>query len=208
MTERQLRLRVALVVVVLFSVFVFALIARFVFRSEDTYSSIRDFSSLFLGIGGAYLAFCFQRRQAFISSLKDLWKEMVVSRIAILRYFDKVEPSLADFHSTYEQISKTVDLVRSVYPNVGEDKSSVGLYPFQPLREMLHALKRLHPDSPSSSSQIEREVVNQAWDALRWSFLPEFSRPPATRPIVEYSATDPRRSIEQPKASRIRKARR
>ena len=197
MTEEQLKRRVFSVVVILMSIFSIALICRFGLRSEEWYTSIKDFSSLFLGIGGAYLAFCFQRRQAFISSLKDLWKEMVTSRIAILRYMDLIEPGIADFNVTYEQISKTVDLVRSVYPNVGEDRKSVGLYPFQPLREMLHSLERLNPKDPQSFVETEREVVDQAWDALRWSFLPEFSRPPATEPIVEYSAADPRRKTKR-----------
>ena len=208
MTEKQLSRSVICVVAFLIAIFALALMCRFAFRSEDAYSSIKDFSSLFLGIGGAYLAFCFQRRQTFISSLKDLWKEMVISRIGILRYMDLVEPNMNEYNAVYEQISKTVDLVRSVYPNVGEDRTSVGLYPFQPLREMLDALERLHPKAQRSFIETERQVVNQAWDALRYSFLPEFSRPPATRPLVTYSAVDPRRAEAQVEPAGQRKARR
>jgi len=88
-------------------------------------------------------------------------------------------------------------MMRAAYCNVGETKTSIGLYPFEPLHDMRRALNKLgFQNVTQQSQQLARQEVLTAWNAFRWSFLREFSTPSPTHYIVAHGAGDPRRPAQ------------
>jgi hypothetical protein len=169
--------------------------SKFYFHTDEIYSSIKDFSSLIIATGAAYLAYCFQRRQAFLISLRELWKEMIEAKGELIEYTHNPQPDRAAFRNAHRALSKAIDSVRGVYRNVGETEHQIGLYPFEPLHDMRKALDELgFSDSRPEKREATRRRIVQAWNALRWAFLKEFSAPQAARSITRFDAVDPRRN--------------
>jgi len=184
----QLRLNVLMVVFFLLALVGMALLF------PCFYTVLKDFASLFATIAAAYLAYCFQRRQAFLSSLRDLWHKIIAVKGELVQYTLNPSPTQQTFGDTHESISTAIDVVRATYRNVGESKDSHGLYPFEPLKDMRRALVGLGFENVTPEKQKEaRDKIIQAWNAFRWSFLREFSAPEPTFPITDHDARDPRR---------------
>ncbi len=194
MTKVQLRRNVFGVIISLLVVFFTAVFLRDALHSVGGYNTIKDFSSLFIAISAAYLAFCFQRRQVFLASLKDLWKEMVDTKADLFDYTHNPHPDQAAFGSAHRSLMRTIDLVRGVYINVGESESDVGLYSFEPLHDMRKLLDDLGFSDASPERRYKaRQRMLQAWYSLRFAFLKEFSRPSPVHPITEPWSRDGRR---------------
>ena len=195
MTKARLRINVLLVMAGFALLLVVAIVCRFYLHSEGGYSTIKDFSPLLIAIGAAYLAYCFQRRQAFLVSLRDLWKELVEAKGELAEYTHNPEPDQAAFSKAHRALSKAIDSVRGVYKNVGETEERIGLYPFEPLHDMRKVLDELgFNDATPDRRQAARTRFIRSWNALRWAFLKEFSTPEPPHPITAYDSTDPRRS--------------
>jgi hypothetical protein len=187
-TRRTLRLNVIALIVLLLG-----LVTATQF-SERIYATTKDFGSFFIAVAAAYLAYCFQRRQAFLASLRELWHACITAKADLLDYTHTAKPSQADFGKAARSVSVAIDMMRAVYRNIGETEREIGLYPFQPLHDMRRALDELGFTNLSTDKQkAARERVLQGWNALRWSFLREFSAQSPTHYITEYDAEDPRR---------------
>ena len=160
---------------------------------------LKDYSNLFLGVGAAYLAYCFQRRQAFLISLRELWHKCIEAKGDLIDYTHSSEPNQLAFGRAHRSISAAIDMVRAVYRNIGETKTSIGLYPFESLHDMRRSLDRLgFVEVSQNERKTEREKILQSWNAFRWSFLKEFSTPSPSHYINVRNARDPRRQPERP----------
>ena len=197
MTKSLLKINVSAVMAFLISLIVLAVVSRHYDRTLGIYGVIKDFSSLFIALAAVYLAYCFQRRQNFLIALSALWREIVSAKIEVIDYIDSAKPDDAAFAKVNRALSETIDLVRGVYQNVGESETTVGLYPFEPLHDMRRALESLRADLTPERRTIERMNVDRAWNALRFAFLKEFSRPPPPWPILQPGSLDPRRHDDQ-----------
>lgn len=194
MTKQKLLANVLGVISLLLILLLVAIFSRIYFRSEISYSIIKDFTPLLISVAAAYLAYCFQRRQAFLVSLRDLWKEMVDAKIELVEYTHNIKPDQSSFRRTHRSLSKAIDLVRGVYKNVGETDKQLGLYPFEPLHDMRRSLDTLGFVDVTHEKQLEaRDEIIRSWNALRYVFLKEFSTPEPPHPITERDAADPRR---------------
>jgi len=160
--------------ILLGAIFLIAMLAKFYWKSDSLYMVLKDFSSIIVAIPAAYLVYCFQRRQAFLVSLRDLWKEMVDAKGELIQYTNDSCPDQAAFGKAHDKLSKATDLVRGVYRNVGETERNIGLYPFEPLHDMRKCLDRLGFKSvtPDQQTQARLEFVS-SWNALRREFLRE-----------------------------------
>ena len=192
MTKARLRANVLLVISGFALLLVAAIVCKFYLHSEDGYSTIKDFSSLLIAIGAAYLAYCFQRRQAFLVSLRDLWKELVEAKGELIEYTHNPNPDQVAFSKAHRALSKAIDTVRGVYRNVGETEDEIGLYPFEPLHDMRKVLDELgFGKATPDKRRAARLRFLRSWNALRWAFLKEFSTPEPPHPITARDAADP-----------------
>jgi hypothetical protein len=163
--------------------------------SERIYATTKDFAGFFLAIAAAYLAYCFQKRQAFLAALRELWHACIEAKADLIDYTHLPNPSQIDFGRAARSISVAIDMMRAVYRNVGETEQEIGLYRFEPLHDMRRALDGLGFTNLSLEKRKEaRERIVSAWNALRWNFLREFSAPSPTHYVTERGSTDHRRT--------------
>ena len=191
----RLRTTVLLVVAGFVLLLVAAAVCKFYLHSDDGYSTIKDFSPLLIAIGATHLAYCFQRRQAFLVSLRDLWKEMVEAKGELIEYTHNSQPDQAAFSKVHRALSKAIDAVRGVYKNVDETAEQIGLYPFEPLHDMRRVLDGLGFSNVTPDERRTARIrLVRSWNALRWAFLKEFSTPEPPHPITARDEADPRRA--------------
>lgn len=195
MTKAKLRINLIFVVSLFIFTIALAVACKYYSNSMDAYLLIKDFSPLVIAVGAAYLAYCFQRRQAFLISLRDLWKELVEAKGELIEYTHNPEPDQAAFSKAHRGLSRAIDTVRGVYRNVGETEERIGLYPFEPLHDMRKALSELGWTNVTPDQRLAaRRRFIRSWNALRWAFLKEFSTPEPPHPITSYDGADPRRA--------------
>jgi hypothetical protein len=78
MTKRMLLTNVALVCLGLAALLGFALCY------PSFHDILKDYVSIFLAIAAAYLTYCFQRRQAFLVSLRELWHKCIEAKAELV----------------------------------------------------------------------------------------------------------------------------
>ncbi len=193
MTRRNLSLNVAAVAAGLLALVVLALLwGRF-------HTVLKDFAAFFLAIAAAYLGYCFQRRQAFLVSLRDLWHQCIDAKADIIDCTQAAERDPAQLAKAQRSISIAIDKMRVVYRNVGETEARIGLFPFEPLHDMRKALDALAQADGTDTQRAEcQTTVIDAWNAFRWAFLREFGAPYPTNPITDRTKRDPRRAGHTP----------
>jgi len=147
MTKRMLQFSVASVCLVLVALLGIAQVF------PKFYGILKDFSGIFVAIAAAYLAYCFQRRQAFLASLRELWDKCIEAKAELIEYTHDPLPDRAKFGNAHRALSEMIDMMRAVYCNVGETKTSIGLYPFEPLHDMKKALDELGFENVSPDLQ-------------------------------------------------------
>jgi hypothetical protein len=190
MTSRILRFNLAIV-----SLYFVTVLATAAFGGNNLRVFIKDFIALFIALPAAYVGYCFQQRQAFLKNLADLWKLCIEAKGGLLTFTHLETPSADDFGKAHHSLSVAIDMMRSVYRNVGETSSVIGWYPYEPLHDMRRALDKLgwQGSSPEQRKAARDEVVS-AWNSFRFRFLAEFPAAEPVHPIVERSTSDPRRT--------------
>lgn len=158
------------------------------------YAYQRDFTSVFISLAAAYLSYCIQQRVAFLSSLRELWRQMITAKNALIAYTHNPAPTKQDFSEAIMELSLAIDQMRGVYRNVGESRDAIGRFPFEPLHDMRRTMEELKWKDPAEARREKaRAEIDQAWNVLRWKFLHEVSAPFPDEPIIEAKSRDPRR---------------
>jgi hypothetical protein len=145
--------------------------------------------SLLIATGGvAYIANIYQKRQSFIDALKEEWRDIIAAKSALFTYTQLERPTLDQYLATFCKLSETIDNMRSVYQNVGETDSLIGLYPYAPLHDMRRALQTLDPrKSPNPDADarnLARDAILQSFYALRETFLEELDLEEPDHPLL------------------------
>lgn len=154
---------------------------------KDGYEFLRDMSLLIATGGVAYVTNVFQRRHAFIESLREEWRDIIEAKSALLQFMHKSEPSHAEYIAAFTRLSETIDNMRIVYRNVGETRDLIGLYPFAPLHDMRRVLQTLDPKDEAARStdrKLVRDAMLQSFYALREHFLEELDLEEPDEPIL------------------------
>ena len=154
---------------------------------KDAYEFLRDMSLLIATGGVAYISNIFQRRHAFIDSLKEEWRDIIAAKSALLAYMHKDAPTHEEYVAAFTRLSETIDNMRIVYRNVGETRDLIGLYPFAPLHDMRRVLQSLDPrDGPSTpeSRKLARDTMLASFYALREFFLEELDLEEPDSPLL------------------------
>jgi hypothetical protein len=155
---------------------------------KDFYEFVRDMSLLIATGGVALVTNVYQKRSNFIESLEEEWRRMVATKSALFAYCEKPFPTTDDYIAAFCRISEALDSMRIVYRNVGETKTLIGLYPYEPLHDMRRALQSLDPRSdieltPELRRQAKDAII-EAFNALREIFLEELDLHPPDHAIT------------------------
>jgi hypothetical protein len=156
--------------------------------ARDVYDYMKDMALVFVTVVAAYLASVFQKRNSFVEALREEWQDIIKAKSALFAYTQLDAPTQKDYVTAFCTISESIDNMRSVYKNVGETGSLVGLYPYEPLHDMRRALQDLEPRKhPNVSEQQRAEARNDilgAWYALREQFLEELDLEAPDNPLL------------------------
>jgi len=196
MTKAMLIRRLAAVVVLIVGLVTAAVVGRLFGGPPGMalYEIITDFTELQIALIAVYLAYVFQQRAFFVQMLRALWSQIIVAKNEIIRYAHDPVLTQEKYAHTFGAVSIAIDEMRGVYRNVGEHGQALGLYPYEPLHDMLRALTQLGYGEPSDGQRANcRARVVRAWNALRYDFRREFRPPEPSHPITELYAADPRR---------------
>lgn len=159
---------------------------------KDVYEYLKDMALVFVTVVAAYLANVFQKRQQFISALKEEWRDIIKAKSALYTYTQLEKPTTEDYLQAFCTISETIDNMRTVYENVGESEGRIGLYPFAPLHDMRRALQWLEPrkrgDISPEDRKLARDAILQSFYAVREGFLGELDLEAPDDPLLIYGA--------------------
>lgn len=160
--------------------------------AKDLYDYLKDMALVFVTVVAAYLANVFQRRQQFVTALKEEWHEIIRAKSALYTYTQLETPAMEDYLKAFCAISETIDNMRTVYENVGETETQIGLYPFAPLHDMRRALQwlepRKRPDISADDRKLARDAILQSFYAVREGFLGELDLEAPDEPLLIYGA--------------------
>lgn len=199
MTRSSVNRTLSRVYRVLFLALLLLLVARFaddipgipdpvVRIAGQVYEFVRDMSLLIATGGVAYLSNIFQKRSKFVESLEEEWRNIVRTKSTLLNYCEKPYHATDDYLAAYSRISETIDTMRIVYKNAGETDGLVGLYPYAPLHDMRRVLTTLDPRLPEQASEeqrkLARDAIQQAFFALRETFLEELDLEQPSNPLL------------------------
>lgn len=170
--------------------------------AKDVYEYMKDMALIFITVVAAYLANVFQRRQQFITALKEEWRELIRAKSALYAYTQLDEPTVEQYLAAFCAISETIDNMRTVYENVGETAEQIGLYPFAPLHDMRRAFQTLEPRKNGAASaegrKLARDAILQSFYAMREGFLGELDLEAPDQPILTWGA----RRLKKPGVSK------
>ena len=154
---------------------------------KDAYEFLRDMSLLIATGGVAYITNVFQKRHGFVEALKEEWRDIIATKSGLFAYTQLESPTPEQYIAAFCRLSETIDNMRSVYRNVGETGSLVGLYPYAPLHDMRRALQTLDPrkaPADAESRNLVRDAILQSFYALRETFLEELDLEQPDHPLL------------------------
>ncbi len=189
MTRKRLWNIIILIVVIYILCIVIGILLRIFDNTEDQviYDTFTDMIPLIFAVPLGYLGFCFQRRNNFVKSLKDLWQNMIFALNETIKYTYKEETTSEEYEYTLIELSKVIDELRGVYKNIGETKTSNGLYPFEPIKSIRKEIEELgYGKMEYEKSKIVRKIIIGNWKLIRTKFLHEFDRYEPTKPVSKY----------------------
>ncbi|MDX2158290.1 MAG: hypothetical protein SFW09_17460 [Hyphomicrobiaceae bacterium] len=158
--------------------------------AKDIYEYLKDMALVLVTVVATYLAGVYQKRQSFLSALKEEWHDIVKAKSALFVYTQLDQPTRDDYLRAFLAISETLDNMRTVYRNVGETDALIGIYPFAPLHDMRRALQSLDPAKgkafTAEDRKLARDAILQSFYALRESFLEELDLEAPDRPLLAW----------------------
>ena len=189
MTRRQLRKNIIIVM----SIYLFAAIFGIVLRLLDTsssnvfYETFKESIPFILAIPAAYLGYCFQQRGSYMKILRTSWSEMVSAINSAIEYTFIEEPTQQKYSQILLDLSIVIDELRGVYKNIGEKPGDIGLYPYEPIKDIHRAVRQLGYVSVDTEKQrITRRQIVGHWKSIRENFLAEFDRAEPTKIVSPY----------------------
>lgn len=147
-------------------------------KDAPVYATFKDLVPLIIAIPAAWLGYCFQRRQAYLKDVRDLWSKLVVAVQESVQYTHLRAPEQAEYGRVLKSLSVTTEELRAIFANVGEAEGRVGLFPFESIKEIhgkVSALGFGDQFKPETAAKARQEIVI-LWKKLRSHFLSELER--------------------------------
>lgn len=175
MTRRQLRWAIAGVIGVYVAAVIIGLLLYV--SAAPIYQSFRDVIPFIFAIPAAYLGYCFQRRQSYMESLRTLWSQLVRAVQRAIIYTYDPTPTQQEYADVITALSIAIDEVRGVYKNIGEAPDRIGVYPYEPIKEIYKAVRALgYGEISEEQRDLARQRLIGHWQSIRANFLDEFDR--------------------------------
>ncbi len=187
-TRRQLRRAIITVIVIYFTAGVTGLVLRA--TTTSYYDTFRDIIPFIFAIPAAYLGYCFQRRSSYLESLRSLWSKLVRAVQEAIRYTYDPTPTQEEYADVLTALAIVIDEVRGVYKNVGERPGHIGLFPFEPIKEIHSAMRTLgYGELGAEERELARKRLIGHWQSIRANFLDEFDRAEPSKVVSPYLET-------------------
>lgn len=180
MTKRQLIFWFSMASIV----YVIAVVAGVLIRIYDTttglviYSTYKDMIPFIIAIPAAWLGYCLQRRSSYLQQLRILWSTLVKSVQKANQYTYIKSPSREQYSETLCCLSAAIEETRGVFMNIGEKDNKIGLYPFEPIKDIFGLISDL--DCDKQLTEVERKETRNKiyvlWADMRRELLREFDR--------------------------------
>ena len=150
----------------------------------NAYNTFKDAVPLLVAIPAAWLAFCVQRRQAYLKDVRDLWAKLVLAVQDAIQYTHLTEPPQAEYAKTLKSLSIIAEELRAVFQNIGETRGNTGIFPFEGLKDIHRVVSTLGYGAGAGSTQAAetRHHIIKCWKSLRANFLSELERGEPARP--------------------------
>ncbi|MHA6884640.1 hypothetical protein [Ralstonia pseudosolanacearum] len=147
-------------------------------KDAPAYATFKDLVPLIIAIPAAWLGYCFQRRQAYLKDVRDLWSKLVLSVQDSIQYTHLSAPEQPDYARVLKGLSVTTEEVRAVFANVGEAERRIGLYPYEGIKNIHGEISFLGFGEGFSREKatLARQRIVVLWKALRWHYLTELER--------------------------------
>jgi hypothetical protein len=161
------------------------------------YDTFKDLIPLIFAIPAAYLGYCFQRRGSYLQSLRSLWSQLVTSVNNAIQYTHLESPTQEQFHKVLTELSIVIDELRGVYKNIGESTKYIGLYPYEPIKDIHKVISGLGFGMYDEDVRsIARQQVVDHWRSIRSNFLDEFDRAEPTKIVTPFKERKPPKSVK------------
>ncbi len=192
MTRRQLRIAVSIVIAIYAAFGVLAFLLRLSEGAIDPQiqQGYRDAVPFLFAIPAALLGYAFQQRFSYLASLRALWTRLVQSVNSAIQYTYDETPTAREHAEVMSHLGVAIDEVRGVYRNVGEAAGHIGLYPYEPIKEIYRLINDLGygTNDPAKRKHVREQIVVK-WQSIRYAFLSEFDRAEPSRPITVEKST-------------------
>jgi hypothetical protein len=180
MTKRHLLYTVCGVVVMLFlyaavGVAIYFL-ARKPLKENDFYALYKDIMAPLVVIAATYLGFAFQRRHSYLQALRDLWKSLIPTVQRAIQYTYRARPDSEEFSEVMRELSTMIDSLRGVFKNIPALGDKVGLYPYEPLKDIQLTVSWIHQGRTREERDQARRCITREWYRMHSAMLKEFDR--------------------------------
>ena len=190
MTASRFRSNVLGVICVYVLMLTAGILLRVWFPGKDApeYTTFKDLVPLAIAIPAAWLGYCFQRRQAFIKDVRDLWSKLVNATQEAVQYTHIQTPSQSEFAKVQKTLSVAIEEVRGVFTNIGESEENIGYFPFDGIKDIQRIISSLYFGEAVSieKSTASRAEIIAKWKELRKKFLADCARGAPMRPDNRY----------------------
>lgn len=147
-------------------------------KESMTAVAFENLTGLFIAVPAAWLAYCFQIRQYYLTTTRSLWSTMVDAFEECVQYTFLENPSQSDYGLAQKKMSTAIEEVRIIFANIGETEIRRGLFPFESLKNIQTIHSRLgYAGSATLENRTEaRRMMTTEWKVLRQHYLSEFTR--------------------------------
>jgi len=185
MNKKQLKIKIFSVIIILLMILI-AYIILYYYKLA-IYQELVKLMPLIIAIPATYLGYCFQQRISYLKDLRNLAYNMNNSVREAIKY-TYIESTDKTLHlDTLCSLSKVIEEVRMFYKNIGQNKNNIGLYPYEPIKEIFEIIKKLEITSQEKERKIARDIIKIKWKEL-WceEFLDEFDGHEPSKPVSKY----------------------
>jgi len=147
-------------------------------KDAPVYGTFKDLIPLIIAIPAAWLGYCFQRRQAYLKDVRDIWSKMCNSFQDAVQYTHLQSPSQEEYAKVLKSLSYAIEEMRAVFANVGEDEKRIGIFPFESMKLIRGGISSLGFSDSFQKDQapFTRSEIVERWKVLRKTFLLELER--------------------------------
>jgi hypothetical protein len=122
--------------------------------------------------------------------LRALWTRLVQAVNGAIQFTYDETPTAKEHAKVMAELGIAIDEVRGVYRNVGEKPGIVGLYPYEPIKDIYRLINELgyEVNDPVKRKHTRDQIVLK-WQSIRFAFLSEFDRAVPGQVITEQKST-------------------